>query len=116
MKKILMYLVLLVSVAGLAQQLLFNLQDPAVGGAGNNKPPVDATTDEPVDPESAAGRESGGEAQDSDSAGNGESQDGEASAEESTNNVALDPEQADSDFEPTEEISEDYPVPLPSDI
>jgi len=83
MKQILLYILLLFSVAVLAQQTA----DSETSTENENE--TSGSTEQPADSQSADNQpaeESGG------------------------------PDTSDKDFKPSEEISEDYPVPLPSDI
>ena len=116
MKRILIYLALVVSVAVLAQQQLASLQDQAEGGAGNNEQAADASADESTGSETQPGQEASEESTEAAPAANEDTQDGEANSVTTADGEDPDPGQQDSDFEPTEEISEDYPVPLTSDI
>lgn len=116
MKKILVYLVLLASFAVLAQLQLSSLQDPAVSGSGQSDEPAASVADEASGAEAATDGDADEAAPQDGLSGDQASPESQASAATAEAAADLDQEQLDSDFEPTEEISEDYPVPLPSDI
>lgn len=114
MKRMVLYLLLGTSLVVLAQQQFEWAQEPeAPAGQAEDGTAADegdaATPDADPEAEAAAGdpaATAGGPAGD-DSGAVAENQ---AAAEDEK------PSEVDLDFEPDEEISEDYPVPLPSDI
>ncbi len=120
MKRILIYLLLVISMAVFAQQQSDSTND------------AEAQTEQPAAGEKARegeGEDTGGEKAGAESPGEADASliaqddpdqvltdggDEEHQDEETEATVVIDPDE--SEFEPDEEISEDYPVPLPSDI
>ena len=110
MKRVLLYILLAVTVGVFAQQ---QINDAAEAGSETEQP-------------ASAARDSASEAledQGQVEAGNSESEPledpGKAEPGAGENELREEPgeiETDDSDFRPSEEISEDFPVPLPSDI
>jgi predicted lipid-binding transport protein (Tim44 family) len=111
MKRMVLYLLLGTSLVVLAQQQFERAQESAApagqaedGAAANEGDAAAPEADPESDPESDP------EAQGAPADDPGPVAETEAAAEDE------EASQADLDFEPDEEISEDYPVPLPSDI
>ena len=117
MKRMLIYLLLVISMAVFAQQQSDSLND------------AEAQTEQPdAGEEAREGEDTGGEKAGVDSPDEADAtviaQDepeqalidsgDEEMGEETEATEVIDPDE--SEFEPDEEISEDYPVPLPSDI
>lgn len=108
MKRILFFLLLGASLAVVAQQVFLQPQkDPPV--AEETTEGV-AGTDEPADGDEAAGEDADAAAEEQQATADTAL---EAPAEQAEDEAA---DEVDMEFEPDEEISEDYPVPLPSDI
>ena len=107
MKRMVLYLLLGISLAVLAQQQFEWAPEPAAP-AGQAEDGAAANEGDAAAPE--ADPESDPEAQGAPADDPGPVAETEAAAEDE------EASQADLDFEPDEEISEDYPVPLPSDI
>jgi hypothetical protein len=113
MRRILFYMLLGASLAVFAQQQFFQSEAPQGGdepaAAGNPEGGQDAENE----PGDDAGPDASGVPPDAGGAGAAPGAVIEADGVQAEDGVA---DAANEEFEPDEEISEDYPVPLPSDI
>lgn len=110
MKRMILYLLLGTSLVVLAHQQFEWAQEPAAP-AGQAEDGAAADEGEAATPEADPEAEAG--------AGDPAAAAGDDPGAVAENQAAAEDEEAgevDLDFEPDEEISEDYPVPLPSDI
>lgn len=114
MKRMVLYLLLGTSLVVLAQQQFERAEEPAAP-AGQAEDGAAASEGDAADPEADPETQSAAEDQAATAGEPGVDSPGPVAE----NQKAAEDEEAsevDLDFEPEEEISEDYPVPLPSDI